>query len=199
MPGTTGERRPRRSAAQTRVHILDTAHQLFYWGGLHSTGVDAVARAADVATTTLYRCFADKDALVAAYVERADRLTREWIEAAIEASDGTARSAILAVFAGLHPQLDPALYRGCVCQMALAEYPDAGSAPHRRAVTAKDWLHDRFAGLLADAGVGDPGGSADQLMVIYDGALACAQRRGTADSAVQARRLVEMLLDSWRL
>jgi AcrR family transcriptional regulator len=199
MPGTAGERRPRRSAAKTRAHILDVADRLFYWDGLHNTGVDKVARAADIAPTTLYRSFADKDDLVAAYVERADLLTREWIDAAIAASDGTPRSAILAVFAGLRPRLAPAVYRGCACQMTLAEYPDAESAPHRNAVAAKDWLHDRFAGLLADAGVDDPGGLAGQLMVIYDGALASAQRLRSSEPALHAGRLAEVLLDSREL
>ncbi|MGI5240653.1 TetR/AcrR family transcriptional regulator [Dactylosporangium sp. CA-139066] len=182
--------RQRRSAAETREHILSVAHDLFYNGGLHATGVDTVAGAAQVAPTTLYRVFGSKDDLVAAYVQRADLANRAWVEAAIGAAPGDARSAILAVFDGLRGHLDPATYRGCACQMTLAEYGDGSSAPHRAAVAAKEWLRERFAGLLRD------GELADQLMVIHEGALASAQRLGTDEPAVQARALAELLLDS---
>ncbi|GAA4258195.1 TetR/AcrR family transcriptional regulator [Dactylosporangium darangshiense] len=193
MTDTDRQTRQRRSAADTREHILRVAHDLFYGGGLHATGVDKVADAAQVAPTTLYRAFGSKDDLVAAYVHRADLLNREWIEAAIRRAPDDPRSAVLAVFDGLRSHLDPATYRGCVCQMTLAEYADG--APRRAAVAAKEWLHARFAGLLRDGGAGDPGGLAGQLMVIYEGALASAQCLGTAEPAVQARALAELLLD----
>jgi AcrR family transcriptional regulator len=73
----TPDTRTRRTAAQTREHVLAIANELFYWHGIRATGIDAVAAEAGVAPTTLYRLFASKDDLIAAYVERADRLYRE--------------------------------------------------------------------------------------------------------------------------
>ena len=61
-----------RSSAQTREHVLAVANDLFYWHGIRATGVDRVAAEAGVAPTTLYRLFASKDDLIAAYIERAD-------------------------------------------------------------------------------------------------------------------------------
>ena len=75
-------RRPR-SAATTRTHVLDVAHELFYWQGIKATGVDAIAKAAEVAPTTLYRLFDSKDDLVGAYVERAAAEYREWFQDAL--------------------------------------------------------------------------------------------------------------------
>jgi AcrR family transcriptional regulator len=63
-----------RSAAQTREHVLGVAHELFYWHGIRATGVDRVAAEAAVAPTTLYRLFASKDDLIAAYIARASLL-----------------------------------------------------------------------------------------------------------------------------
>ena len=60
----------RRTSAQTHDHILRVAGELFYREGIRATGIDRVASQAEVAPTTLYRLFASKDELVAAYVER---------------------------------------------------------------------------------------------------------------------------------
>ena len=72
----------RRTAAQTRDHVLEVANELFYWNGIRATGVDRIAAEAEVAPTTLYRLFASKDDLVGAYMQRAGRLYREWFDAA---------------------------------------------------------------------------------------------------------------------
>ena len=56
----------RRSAKETRKHVLAGAHDLFDWRSIKGTGVDAVAAAAGVAPKTLDRLFASKDDLVAA-------------------------------------------------------------------------------------------------------------------------------------
>ena len=82
-----------RSAAATREHVLAVASELFYWNGIRATGIDRVAAEAGVAPTTLYRVFASKDDLIGAYIERADRLYREWFEAAARAGGAEARAA----------------------------------------------------------------------------------------------------------
>ena len=74
--------RTRRSATDTREHILAVAAELFYWEGIHATGVDTVAARAEVAPTTLYRLFASKEDLVTAYVERCSAAYRELLTAA---------------------------------------------------------------------------------------------------------------------
>ena len=71
-------RKARRTAEETREHVLDVAHELFYWTGIRATGVDRVAADAGIAPTALYRLFPSKDARVAAYVERAEQRYREW-------------------------------------------------------------------------------------------------------------------------
>src|SRR5580693_7044872 len=80
-----------RSAAATREHVLAVASELFYWNGIRATGIDRVAAEAGVAPTTLYRVFASKDDLIGAYIERADRLYREWFETAARAGGRSSR------------------------------------------------------------------------------------------------------------
>ena len=111
----------RRSAEQTRELVLEVAHQLFYWHGIRATGVDRVAAEAGVAPTTLYRLFSSKDDLVAAYIDRAFRLYRDWFDAAAAAGGAAPRDRILAVFDALAEQVQPHQCRGCPFLMALAE------------------------------------------------------------------------------
>jgi len=67
----------RRTAEETRAHVLGVARDLFYRQGIRATGVDEVAAKAGVAPTTLYRVFSSKDDLVGAYVERVDQDFRD--------------------------------------------------------------------------------------------------------------------------
>jgi AcrR family transcriptional regulator len=192
--------RPRRTAAQTREHVLAVAHELFYWHGIRATGVDAIAAEADVAPTTLYRLFASKDDLIAAYVERADRLYREWMTEATAPGVGSPRERILALFDALDEQVQPQRCRGCPFLMALAEFPDPELPAHAGAVATKAWVHGRL-GELTDAlaaaePIGDPGALADQLAVVVEGVYASAQALGAGGPARRARAIAETLMDA---
>jgi AcrR family transcriptional regulator len=145
-----------RSSADTREHVLGVAHELFYWQGIRATGVDRVAAAAQVAPTTLYRLFASKDDLIAAYIERAGRLYRDWFDGAARVGGADPRAAILAVFDALGEQVQPEQCRGCPFLMALAEFPDPAHPAHRAAVATKRWVRERL-GQLTAAGRGASG------------------------------------------
>jgi AcrR family transcriptional regulator len=185
-----------RSAAQTREHVLGVAHELFYWHGIRATGVDRVAAEAGVAPTTLYRLFASKDDLIAAYIERASGLYREWFDAAAAAGGPDPRAAILAVFDALGEQVQPQHCRGCPFLMALAEFPDPAHPAHRAAVAVKAWVRERLGQLTAAlAGDGRPGLLADQLSLVMEGTYASAQGLTADGPARHARTVAEVLLD----
>ena len=192
--------RPRRTAAQTREHVLGVAHELFYWNGIRVTGVDSIAAAARVAPTTLYRLFASKDDLVAAYVERADRLYREWMTEATAPDVGSPRERILALFDALDEQVQPHRCRGCPFLMALAEFPDPRLPAHAHAVATKVWVHGRLReltdALAAAEPVRDPEALADQLAVVMEGVYASAQALGAGGPARRARAIAETLMDA---
>ncbi|MFD1148297.1 TetR/AcrR family transcriptional regulator [Saccharothrix hoggarensis] len=184
----------RRSAAQTREHVLGIAHELFYWNGIHAIGVDRVAAEAGVAPTTLYRLFRSKDDLVGAYVERADHYYRAWFSEATKDDGRDPRDRILAAFDELIVQVDPAVCRGCPFLMALAEFPDPELPAHRNAVATKAWMRARFGELAGQLGVAEPDALADQLALVMEGVYASVQALGIDGPARQARDLVELLL-----
>jgi AcrR family transcriptional regulator len=196
----TPDTRTRRTAAQTREHVLAIANELFYWHGIRATGIDAVAAEAGVAPTTLYRLFASKDDLIAAYVERADCLYREWMTDATAPAVGAPRERILALFDALDEQVQPQRCRGCPFLMALAEFPDPQLPAHAQAVATKAWAHRRLRELtdaLAEVTpVSDPEALADQLAVVMEGVYASAQALGAAGPARRGRAIAEALIDA---
>jgi len=196
----TADSRPRRTAAETREHVLAVAHELFYWHGIRATGVDTIAAAAGVAPTTLYRLFTSKDDLIAAYIERADGLYREWMTAATAPAVGSPRARILALFDALDEQVQPQRCRGCPFLMALAEFPDPQVPAHAGAVATKGWVRERLgeltSALAVTAPVSDPGALADQLAVVMEGVYASAQALGADGPARRARAIAETLIDA---
>jgi AcrR family transcriptional regulator len=188
----------RRTASETRTHVLQIAHDLFYWHGIRAVGVDRVAAEAGIAPTTLNRLFASKDDLVAAYVQRADRLYREWFMEATKADGRHPRERILALFDALAQQVRPEQCRGCPFLMALAELPDPALAAHLHAKTLKAWVRAQLRDLaaeLADTSPAiDPTTLGDQLALVMEGVYASAQALGADGPARQARALTEMLL-----
>ena len=187
----------RRSAAQTREVLLDAAEELFYWRGIHASGVDAVAAAAGVAPTTLYRLFRSKDGLVTAYVERAaDRYRARW-EAVLARSAPDPRARILALFEALESETDPANCRGCLFLLAVAEIPDPDDPAHAAVRVIKDWTRSTFTELAA-ALVSDPDAAAvlgEELALVIDGVYGSVQTRRSTEPARRARHLAQKLLD----
>lgn len=192
--------RTRRSAADTRAHVLDVARRLFYWQGIHSTGIDRVAAEAEVASTTLYRLFASKDDLVAAYVTSNAEPYKAWVTEATRPELGSPRDRLLALFDALAEQVQPDRCRGCPFLMTLAEFPDPDHPARKEAVAVKAWVREHLRQLArelaAGTSVSDPDALADQLVLIMEGVYASVQALGNDGPARQARALAVTLLDA---
>jgi AcrR family transcriptional regulator len=197
---STGRRAPRRSAEDTRAHVLDVAHELFYWNGIRATGVDRVAADAGIAPTALYRLFPSKDALITAYVERNERRYQEWFDQATRADGRSAGARIVALFDALADQVRPQRCRGCPFLMALTELPDAGLDAHRSAVRLKRWVRSRvrrLVDLLAAERASrcfDPAALADHLVLLFEGVYATVPSLGASGPARRARSLAAALV-----
>lgn len=192
--------RPRRSAADTRQHILAVAAELFYRDGVRATGIDLVAARADVAPTTLYRLFASKDDLIAAYVEQCAARYRERLTAASARSRGTARQRILSVFDAFTREALSHACHGCPFLLVLAEFPDPDHPAHVHAVAHKAWLralfHDLVRDLASESGARAPAGLADQLALVAEGIYGSAQALGPAGPARRGRACAQGLIDA---
>jgi AcrR family transcriptional regulator len=159
-----------------------------------------VASQADVAPTTLYRLFASKDDLVAAYVERCSMRYRALLSAASSPAAGSPRDRILAVIDAFEDEVVSDACRGCPFLMVIAEFPEPQSAPHVNAVAHKVWLRELFLGLVhelaSSTGLSDSAPLADRLMLVSEGIYGSVQSLGPTGPARQGRVIAELLLDA---
>ncbi|HEX3138461.1 MAG TPA: TetR/AcrR family transcriptional regulator [Rhizobacter sp.] len=164
-----------------KLRILDAADRLFYGHGIQAVGVDAVAAEAGISKRTLYNHFPSKDELIAAYLQRRT--------AGLGAIDGPPLTQILGAFDFLARWFGSKHFRGCPFVNAVSEL--SGDRQHpamaiAAAQKAKRLAH--FEAQLQALGVADAGGVAQQLVILFEGAIAISLVRGGDPKAAHAAR-----------
>jgi AcrR family transcriptional regulator len=184
------------SAARERV--LETASRLFYREGIRAVGVDRIAAEADVSKMTLYRHFATKDDLVVAVLEARDGPARAALAAAMESVGNNPRGRLLAPFAMLERWFASPGFRGCPFMNASLELHDPDHPARAVAARHKAATRDAFARAAERAGFTEAyaGSLADQLAVLFDGAIAQAQTRDPRTAARAARAAAAAVVDA---
>jgi AcrR family transcriptional regulator len=169
--------------------IAAVAGELFYREGIHRVGVDRVAAAAEVTKRTLYRYFPSKDELVAAAIRRSPKIRFP--------NDGVPpQERIVGAFRAMLDSLQATEYRGCPYIIVAAELIEP---THPARIVVKEIALRRrrwFLECAAAAGAHDPELLAEQLDVLFDGALASAMKRHDLVPAQAALMAVQTLLAS---
>lgn len=166
------------SAPPTRdvaAHLLATAGRLFAQRGFAAVGVGPIVKASGVGKATLYKHFPAKTDLIVAWlkVQEAQVLARA---AAWEGESGTPPlDQLRGFFRGLAAFVGSPDCFGCPFQLAVAEFPDEESTPHRAASTHKAAMLFRFRRHCRAGGLTDPESSAQQLLLVMEGALASSR------------------------
>ena len=179
--------------ASARERLLAAADELFYKEGINNVGIDRVIEQAGVAKASLYAHFRSKDELVRAYLQDRHEVRKARVLERI-ARHRTPRERLLAIFDGVGETVAQPGYRGCAFVRANAEMPP-GSPAKTVCDTARGWLRELFATLAGEAGARHPAALAQQLVLLYDGAVIAAQMDGDVDAAAAARVLAARLLD----
>lgn len=159
------------SAVPMKDRILDAADGLFYGQGIQAVGVDAVAASAGISKRTLYKHYPSKAELVAAYLARRTGQAIPF--------EGTPVEQILGLFDGLARWFGSKRFRGCAFVNAVAEL--SGERQHPAIGVAAEHKARRLAQvrtLLQGLGVDDADRLAEQLMVLFEGAVAVSLVRG---------------------
>src|SRR3954470_12426719 len=133
----TGVKRPsaprERIPVAPRERILAAARELFYRDGIRAVGVDAIAAAAGTNKMTLYRHFASKDALVAAYLEQLAAEGEALWDEARAAHPGDPQAQLRMLLKRISKFADESSGRGCALANAAVELAERGH-PARKIV-----------------------------------------------------------------
>ena len=103
---------------------------------------------------------------------------------------------MLACFAMLGPWFASRVFRGCPFMNASLELADPAHPARAVAERHKTATRDQFAALARELEVADPDALADQLALVFDGAIAQAQMRDAAGTATAALAAATALLDA---
>lgn len=172
-----------------RDRILDTAKRLFYRDGLRATGIDRIIAESGVAKMSLYRHFASKDDLIAAFLDWRHDHWMTWFTTAVETrlAQGAGLAAVADALGEWFGQDD---FRGCAFINAVAETGQTDDPRHRElAVRHKHALEHYLGQVAARLHLAAPEQVAEEAMLCLEGMIVRAQM-GVEPSIVAAGRRV---------
>ncbi|MCI2418713.1 TetR/AcrR family transcriptional regulator [Saccharopolyspora sp. K220] len=178
----------------SRARLLQTAADLFYREGIGAVGVDQLCRKAGVSKRSMYQLFASKDDLVVASLEEyAQRYLQLYFP---EDSHGASpRTLLIRVFQQLEKNSTNERYAGCPYVSTAAELHDPQRMPSQVATRLKKEFTNRFRHLAELGGAADPETLAEQLTLLFDGAVIRSAGYGEKLAGLCATT-AEVLLDA---
>lgn len=181
-------------APAPRERLLAVAGDLFYRQGIRSVGVDEIVAEANVAKMSLYRSFASKDELAAAYLMERDARYWRWWDGVVAKHEGEPRRQIKALFRSLAERTTHPKWRGCPFTNAATEFPEPDHPARKIAEANKRELQRRLRALAEAMGARRPADLADQLVLLFEGAYTTAQTFGTDGPAKAVADAAEALV-----
>lgn len=184
-----------KGTASTRERILDAAFALFNAQGVRAVGVDAIVERAGVAKMSLYNHFSGKDELVEACVVRAGEAWRRWLAETVEKLSLEPAGRPLAVFDALEEWFSSRDFRGCTAINMTLELTEPEHPARRAAFAHKRLVREYLMGLCLGAGVRDASATADELMLLVEGAIVSAVMWNAPQAAARAKAAAGKILE----
>lgn len=175
-----------------RERIETAAARLFYQNGIHATGVELIAREANVSKRTLYQHFPGKNDLVESYLRRMDTEGGSPNEQRLADPNLTARQRLLAIFEMSQREV----MRGCPFHNAAVESAGTLRGADDIVRAHKQRIIGRLIAVAREAGVADPELLGQQLAVLFEGATALATSLNDTAPVVHARAAAATLIEA---
>jgi AcrR family transcriptional regulator len=151
---------------------------MFCSAGFRAVSVDAVIEQAGVARMTVYKNFASKKDLIVAALKQEDREFRRWLMAEVESRSTLPADRIFQLLMTLHSRFSAEGYYGCAFIRASVEFPDPQHPVHRTAREHKEMIRSYLRGLAAETGASNPLALAEQIYLLFEGAITASQLHG---------------------
>lgn len=178
-----------KTISDTRQKLVDTAAKLFYTQGYTSTGINQIIKEAEVAKDSLYKHFPSKEDLLVEYLAITAKATNEAIHGTIAGIEKP-KDKILAIFDFLTKFSKSVQCEGCNFLNIASEVPKENTRIRNLIKAQKDYVRNVFKEILP-ASKKD---LADQIYILFDGALVSTRVQGNTWPIVAAKRVVEKLI-----
>ena len=186
-------RSPHKSA---RERILETAEDLFYREGIHAVGIDTIIEKSGVAKMSLYRSFASKDDLIAAYLEARGRRYWQWWDGVMALNPSQPRRQLPDLFEAIAVRTRRPEFRGCAFLKAVAEFPEDGCRARVVALANKKEMRRRLLKLCRAVGAHQPDVLSNQLLMLIEGAYSTAGILGKRDAVKATAKAADALINA---
>ena len=178
-----------------RDQLIQTAVKLFAKNGFHATGVDMIAAESGVTKRTLYAHFRSKEELVLAALQQYDGVFRNEFVRRVEESAKTPRGQLLAVFDVAEQWFRQNNFYGCLFINAVGEFSERDTAIRKVCCEFKALVKGYIQELCLRAGAAHPDQLAEELALLFEGAIVTAQVSQTSKAAQIAKRASKALVD----
>jgi len=187
---------PRRDEPSARERLIETAIELFYQEGIRAIGIDTLVARSGLSKSSLYRTFASKEEVIAAFAEEQNRRFWEWWGETTSRHAGSPRQQIEALFEGIAEQIANPQFRGCPFINLATEFPDRQHPGTAIACTNKMEVRRRLRLLAHALNARNPRRLSDQLALLIDGAYGHAVTLGAAGLRRELIEMATLLIDA---
>jgi AcrR family transcriptional regulator len=177
-----------------RDQLVETASRLFYRDGYHATGIDRILTEAKIAKMTLYSHFRSKEDLILAVLKTRDQTMFDSLNQFLNAKKRSQEKRLEAVFDWLVVWIGSKQFRGCAFLKAMAEYQSLDNPIHQAALAHRTALTGEIQRLATAAALIRPKNLANQLSLLFEGAIVKSHAVGNVAPAIHAREAARMLI-----
>ncbi len=170
---------------QRREVLIDTAIELFAEQGYHATGIDTILAKSGVSKKTLYRHFRSKDELILAALKKYDSQFRNSFMRQVEERAGTPRNRLLAIYDVAADWFEQNNFYGCMYINAIGEFSDPDTPIRQVCKEFKSLVRRYIEDLCREMGAADPTALAEELALLFEGAIVTAQVSQQKSKAAQ--------------
>ena len=178
-----------------RQILIDTATELFSSAGFHATGIDLIAKRANVSKKTMYHHFRSKEQLIAATLRQHEQNFTAYIEQSIGAIDGGPIERLLGIFDVAHSWFETEDFYGCLFINAVAEYPDENSEIRTVCAAAKTSTRRCIQKLIEETDLSEPERLSTSLALLFEGSIVSVYAAKNATAAQEAKRAAKVLIE----